>query len=127
MESWLNLRLKRVEDWLRGALARLLGRGGALRTNSGRETFTRTAALCACPETQRPLTPIPPLPPPPPPLPPSLPVFTLPHVRRDPSLSDWKLFLVDWGYNTPAERARAAAHPAITVVDKQQFVELLQP
>ncbi|KAG2445183.1 hypothetical protein HYH02_008651 [Chlamydomonas schloesseri] len=52
---------------------------------------------------------------------------TLEKVAKDPSLADWRLYLVDWGYNTPAERARAAAHPAITVVDKQQFVQLLQP
>ncbi|EFJ53097.1 hypothetical protein VOLCADRAFT_101579 [Volvox carteri f. nagariensis] len=50
---------------------------------------------------------------------------TLEKVARDPALSDWQLFLVDWGYNTPGERARAAAHPAITVIDKHQFKELL--
>ncbi|GIL77630.1 hypothetical protein Vretifemale_7132, partial [Volvox reticuliferus] len=49
---------------------------------------------------------------------------TLEKVARDPSLSDWQLYLVDWGYNTPQERARAAANPAITILDKRQF-ELL--
>ncbi len=44
---------------------------------------------------------------------------------RDPALSDWRLFLVDWGYNTQPERARAAANPAITIIDKRQFAELL--
>ncbi|GLC38636.1 hypothetical protein PLESTB_000454800 [Pleodorina starrii] len=50
---------------------------------------------------------------------------TLEKVARDPSLSDWRLYLVDWGYNTPAERARAAANPAITIIDKSGFVDLL--
>lgn len=45
--------------------------------------------------------------------------------RRDAGLSDWRLYLVDWGYNTPPEQARAAAHPAITVINKAQFTQLL--
>ncbi|KAG2501909.1 hypothetical protein HYH03_000407 [Edaphochlamys debaryana] len=50
---------------------------------------------------------------------------TLEKVAKDPSLSNWQLYLVDWGYNTPAERARAEAHPAITIVDAQGFAKLL--
>ncbi|KXZ52324.1 hypothetical protein GPECTOR_10g956 [Gonium pectorale] len=52
-------------------------------------------------------------------------LITLEKVAKDPSLADWKLYLVDWGYNTPAERARAAANPAITIVNKERFAELM--
>lgn len=45
---------------------------------------------------------------------------------RDASLAAWQLYLVDWGYNTPDERARAAAHPRITVIDVKQFQMLMQ-
>lgn len=44
---------------------------------------------------------------------------------RDAALSDWQLYLVDWGYNTPGERARAAQHPRITVITAPQFGKLL--
>jgi hypothetical protein len=37
----------------------------------------------------------------------------------------WRLYLVDWGYNTPAERQAAAADPRITVVDIQDFQQLM--
>jgi hypothetical protein len=37
----------------------------------------------------------------------------------------WQLYLVDWGYNTPAERQAAAADPRITVVDIQGFQQLM--
>ncbi|PNH07152.1 hypothetical protein TSOC_006401 [Tetrabaena socialis] len=50
---------------------------------------------------------------------------TLEKVIKDPSLSAWQLYLVDWGYNTPQERQRAAANPRITVIDRKQFAELL--
>ena len=40
-------------------------------------------------------------------------------------LERWELFLVDWGYNTEAERARAEADPRITVINVDQFVGML--
>lgn len=40
--------------------------------------------------------------------------------------SRWKLYLADWGYNTEAERAAAAATPGITVLSRQAFIELLK-
>lgn len=42
-----------------------------------------------------------------------------------PELSDWQLYLVDWGYNTPAERADAAAQPRVEVIDVKQFRALM--
>ena len=41
------------------------------------------------------------------------------------ALERWELYLVDWGYNTEAERARAAANPRITVVNVDEFVGML--
>lgn len=41
-----------------------------------------------------------------------------------PSLAGWNLYLVDWGYNTPAERTRAAANERIEVVDAARFAQL---
>ena len=43
-----------------------------------------------------------------------------------PALDAWELYLVDWGYNTPEERAAAAAHPRITVLDVAAFRRLLR-
>ncbi len=42
-----------------------------------------------------------------------------------PELSGWALYLVDWGYNTAEERARAAANPRIEVVDKARLKQLV--
>lgn len=50
---------------------------------------------------------------------------TLEKVSKDPSLSAWQLYLVDWGYNTAQERSRAATNPRITVLDQKAFAELL--
>ena len=36
-------------------------------------------------------------------------------------LDHWKLYLVDWGYNTREERSRAAANPRIQVVKRDQL------
>ena len=36
-------------------------------------------------------------------------------------LDHWKLYLVDWGYNTREERARATSHPRIQVVKRDQL------
>lgn len=51
---------------------------------------------------------------------------TLEKVCKDPSLAHWKLYLVDWGYNTAKERERAAANPRITTINVEQFAQLLQ-
>lgn len=48
------------------------------------------------------------------------------QVCKDPSLDEWQLFLVDWGYNTSKERERASQTPRISVVGPQQFQQLLQ-
>lgn len=47
------------------------------------------------------------------------------QVSKDSSLASWRLYLVDWGYNTVAERQRAAANPRIQVINRQQFSDLL--
>jgi hypothetical protein len=52
-------------------------------------------------------------------------VCRMSQVCKDAALSDWQLYLVDWGYNTPAERARAAANPRITVIDVAEFAALM--
>ena len=41
---------------------------------------------------------------------------TLEAVAKDAGLAEWRLYLVDWGYNTPAERARASASSRIQVM-----------
>lgn len=51
---------------------------------------------------------------------------TLDKVARDPRLAGWNLYLVDWGYNTPEERARARACDRIQLIDCQQFGQLLR-
>lgn len=51
---------------------------------------------------------------------------TLDKVARDPRLGDWRLYLVDWGYNTPEERARAQASDRIQLISRAQFGRLLQ-
>jgi hypothetical protein len=48
------------------------------------------------------------------------------QVCKDPSLLSWKLFLVDWGYNTVSERQRAATNPRIEVINREQFAALLK-
>jgi hypothetical protein len=45
-------------------------------------------------------------------------------VAKQPSLADWQLVLVDWGYNTEAERRRAATNERIEVVGIDRFVNL---
>ena len=51
---------------------------------------------------------------------------TLEKVCATEGLEAWELFLVDWGYNTPAERARAEANPRITLVNIDGFVKMLR-
>lgn len=51
---------------------------------------------------------------------------TLEKVCNDPPLDAWQLYLVDWGYNTVAERERAVANPRITLINQDEFVALMQ-
>ena len=46
------------------------------------------------------------------------------QVEKLPELAQWQLYLVDWGYNTPAERRQAAASERIRVVDIGEFERL---
>lgn len=39
-------------------------------------------------------------------------------------MHDYNLYLVDWGYNTMAERAAAATNERIEVVDIARFLQL---
>ncbi|KAK9815572.1 hypothetical protein WJX72_006066 [[Myrmecia] bisecta] len=50
---------------------------------------------------------------------------TLEKVCQVPQLANWKLYLVDWGYNTPEERKRAHSNSRIEVVDMDRFTALL--
>jgi hypothetical protein len=36
-------------------------------------------------------------------------------------LEHWQLYLVDWGYNTEAERQQAAANPRVNLVNLEQL------
>ncbi|PRW56992.1 hypothetical protein C2E21_4196 [Chlorella sorokiniana] len=49
---------------------------------------------------------------------------TLEKVAQVPSLQQYQLYLVDWGYNTEPERQRAAAHGRIAVIDADEFGRL---
>jgi hypothetical protein len=51
---------------------------------------------------------------------------TLEKVCDREGLEEWELFLVDWGYNTEEERARALANPRIEVVDIATFSAILR-
>ena len=51
---------------------------------------------------------------------------TLEKVCKASDLDDWELYLVDWGYNTASERARAAANPRIEVIGVDAFISLLR-
>ncbi|GAX82676.1 hypothetical protein CEUSTIGMA_g10102.t1 [Chlamydomonas eustigma] len=50
---------------------------------------------------------------------------TLEKVSKDPLMSSWQLYLVDWGYNTAVERQRLEGNPRIQVINKTQFAELM--
>ena len=50
---------------------------------------------------------------------------TLEAVCKVPALAGWRLYLVDWGYNTPAERERAAGNPRIRLLGRAAFEALL--
>ncbi len=47
-----------------------------------------------------------------------------PQVAQVPSLQQYQLYLVDWGYNTEPERQRAAAHGRIAVIGANEFGRL---
>ena len=54
---------------------------------------------------------------------------TMEAVSAEPDLAGrWRLWLADWGYNTPEERERAAAGqlPGVRVITLPQFCELLR-
>lgn len=51
---------------------------------------------------------------------------TLKNVIATPALDGWSLYLADWGYNTPEERAEAEAIPRIEVLSLQEFCGRLQ-
>jgi phosphoglycolate phosphatase-like HAD superfamily hydrolase len=46
---------------------------------------------------------------------------TLLSVKQQPDLSDVKLFLADWGYNTLAERESVAQNPPVQLLSLSQF------
>ena len=46
------------------------------------------------------------------------------QVSKVAELDKWQLYLVDWGYNTEAERRRADADPRITLLSKEDFLAL---
>jgi len=51
---------------------------------------------------------------------------TLEAVAKAPGFEAWRLYLVDWGYNTAQERERAAANPRITVIGVHDLPALLR-
>ncbi|KAK9869089.1 hypothetical protein WJX84_009307 [Apatococcus fuscideae] len=51
---------------------------------------------------------------------------TLEKVIDDKELDHWKLYLVDWGYNTREERARATSNPRIQVVKRDQLAAAMK-
>lgn len=50
-------------------------------------------------------------------------VETLFEVAKNPRLTGVRLYLVDWGYNTPAQREAARRHPRITLWTIDRFLE----
>eukprot|EP01026_Neomeris_dumetosa_P022933 TRINITY_DN19771_c1_g1_i1.p1 TRINITY_DN19771_c1_g1~~TRINITY_DN19771_c1_g1_i1.p1 ORF type:complete len:273 (-),score=64.72 TRINITY_DN19771_c1_g1_i1:261-1079(-) len=51
---------------------------------------------------------------------------TLEKVMKDDRLQNWKLFLVNWGYNTIKERQSVEGSGNIEVVDVDRFSQILQ-
>lgn len=47
------------------------------------------------------------------------------QVCKEPDLERWELYLVDWGYNTEAERREAHENKRIHVIANAQFGSLL--
>ncbi|KAK9121295.1 hypothetical protein Syun_018912 [Stephania yunnanensis] len=50
---------------------------------------------------------------------------TLRNVINEPELSSWKLYLVDWGYNTKKEREEAGSIPRIHLLELSDFTRKL--
>lgn len=46
------------------------------------------------------------------------------QVAKLDDMAHWNLYLVDWGYNTAAERERAGANSRIRVINRAEFAEL---
>jgi hypothetical protein len=46
------------------------------------------------------------------------------QVSQLPELSEWRLYLVDWGYNTEEERNRAQQTDRIKVISVEDFQRL---
>jgi len=53
-------------------------------------------------------------------------IGTLDKVEPMESMRAWELYLVDWGYNTKSERARAEASPRISLIGKDAYAEALR-
>ena len=51
---------------------------------------------------------------------------TLEKVCKADYLNEWELYLVNCGYNTPEERARANANPRIKVIGVDAFINMLE-
>jgi len=49
---------------------------------------------------------------------------TLKDVIADPALTAIRLYLADWGYNTPAHREEARGMPRITIVSRDSFARM---
>jgi len=49
---------------------------------------------------------------------------TLVKVKADPALEGWRLYLVDWGYNTEEERATASADDRIQLIGADAFADI---
>ena len=60
----------------------------------------------------------------------SCPLLQLPALLSSPESARlffrWKLYLADWGYNTPDEQAAAAKLPGVRLLSRPQFLELLR-
>jgi hypothetical protein len=51
-------------------------------------------------------------------------VETLFDISERPSLEKVRLYLADWGYNTPAQRERAQRHPRVVIWTLDQFLHI---
>lgn len=51
---------------------------------------------------------------------------TLKNVIKEPELDGWNLYLGNWGYNTPKERAEAATIPRIHLLELSDFTKKLK-
>jgi phosphoglycolate phosphatase-like HAD superfamily hydrolase len=51
-------------------------------------------------------------------------IETLSDVAKNPGLDEVRLYLADWGYNTPAQREQARQHPRVTVWTIDRFLQI---